>query len=136
MIKGKYRYLPKRFIMNKNEYRLFKLLSDALANTNYYIVPQVHLDELVRPFNTADRVYSFRHINQKSVDFVICDKKGMVPLLAIELDGNSHNNLSTQDRDAEVTRILKEIGLKFIRFNNTDLLQPAIVIGKINEIIK
>ncbi|HBZ36628.1 MAG TPA: hypothetical protein DEO26_02800, partial [Candidatus Veblenbacteria bacterium] len=40
------------------------------------------------------------------------------PLLAIELDDSSHERAGRQDRDAEVERIFKEVGLPLLRLAN------------------
>lgn len=135
MIKSKYFYLPKRFIMNHNEYKFFRLLNLALGY-KYSIVPQVHLDELVKPFSTGkSRIFSFRHINQKSVDFVICNKETMHPLLAIELDGASHTKKNSINRDIEVERILDEAGIKLKRFANDNHFSSVELEKQITEII-
>ena len=135
MIKSKYFYLPKRFIMNRNEYKFFRILNLALGY-KYSIIPQVHLDELARPETRGEsRIFSLRHINQKSVDFVICNKNSMHPLLAIELDGDSHKRKNYIDRDAEVVRILEEAKIPLKRFNN-DLYPNSVELGKeIEEVI-
>jgi very-short-patch-repair endonuclease len=106
--------------MNGNEYKFYKKLESAIG-LEYKILPQVHFDELVTPTKVSgDRIFSFRHINQKSVDFVVCDKTTVVPLVAIELDGKSHLQQKTKDRDLEVERILKEVNLPLLRFGNND----------------
>ena len=135
MIKSNYFYLPKRFIMNRNEYKFFQLLNNAFDN-KYSIIPQVHLDKLVKPASKGKfRIFSLRHINQKSVDFVICTKNGMRPLLAIELDGASHSQKKSIDRDLEVERILKEANIPLKRFNNNDHFNSAELEKSILEII-
>lgn len=136
MIKSKYRYFPKRFIMNRNEYYFFRLLTSAVGS-EYYVVPQVHLDELVKPAKDKQtRLFSFRHINQKSVDFVLCSKGGMKPILAIELDGKSHKEKKNIDRDKEVETILREIGLPLLRFENYSNLDKEELKHQILESVK
>lgn len=106
--------------MNGNEYKFYKKL-DSAVGLEYKILPQVHFDELVTPTKVSgDRIFSFRHINQKSVDFVVCNKTTLVPLVAIELDGKSHLKQMTKDRDVEVERILKEVNLPLLRFDNNN----------------
>lgn len=101
--------------MSPSEYLFYKQLITATEN-RYSIIPQVHLDELVKPTEKGNqRIFSFRHINQKSVDFVICDKQTLSPKLAIELDDRSHKMPDRIERDVEVERILKETGLPLVR---------------------
>jgi len=115
-----FNYLPKWCIMNRNESRFFKILELAVGY-KYFILPQVHLDELIKPYSSKNsRIFSFRHINQKSVDFVICTKDTLHPLLAIELDGSSHNTEKSITRDKEVERILQEVHVPLKRFRNDE----------------
>lgn len=132
MIKNKFRYLPKWFIMNPNEYKFYKHLL-SFIDSKYSIVPQVHLDDLVKPVytNKKDRLFSLRHINQKSVDFIVCNKYSMHPMFAIEIDGNSHKSEMSIERDTEVESILKEAGIPLLRLkneyvSNSDKIKTAI----------
>ena len=102
--------------MNPSEYKLYQFLNIFIDN-KYAVIPQVHLDELVKPENglKSMRIFSFRHINQKSVDFVICNRITMHPLLAIELDDKSHEREERKDRDEEVERILRESNILLLR---------------------
>ena len=111
-----FRYLPKKFLMNHNEFMFYKKLDEALGS-QYKIIPQVHLDELAQPKRSSWRIFSFRHINQKSVDFALCDKKTFAPVIAIELDGDSHLEKAIQERDIEVGRILQEVDMPLVRFS-------------------
>ena len=91
----------------------------------YYFFPQIHLDAIVFPRNTGkDRLFAFRHINQKSVDFVACSKKDMQPLFAIELDDKTHNLPTRIERDKEVERILHGAAIPLIRIENRGRFEP------------
>lgn len=121
--------------MNGNEYKFYKKLDSAIG-LEYRILPQVHFDELVTPTKVSgDRIFSFRHINQKSVDFVVCNKTTLVPLMAIELDGKSHLQQKTKDRDLEVERILKEVNLPLLRFDNDDNVSIEDIRDKIDKLL-
>jgi very-short-patch-repair endonuclease len=92
---------------------------------DYYFFPQIHLDAIVQPTVTRkDRFYAFRHINQKSVDFVACDKKQLRPLFAIELDDKTHNRPKRIERDREVESILRGAGIPLIRLENRGRFEP------------
>lgn len=91
----------------------------AEMGQDYYFFPQVHLDSIVTPKDSGkSRLFAFRHINQKSVDFVACDKKLLRPLFAIELDDKTHNLPSRRTRDIEVERILHYACIPLIRIAN------------------
>ena|SRR3989339_984769 len=116
--KSTYRYQRKEFFMSRPEHLFFDVLV-SIVGDRYYVFSQVHLstilDNKVKGQNWRG---AFRHIDEKSVDFVICDKAYIKPLLAIELDDSSHERAGRQDRDAEVERIFKEVGLPLLRFPN------------------
>lgn len=86
----------------------------------YYIFAQVHLPTIVdHKINGQNWRGALAHINQKSVDFVLCDKAYIIaPKLAIELDDRSHERLDRVDRDHEVERILKTAGVLLLRLGN------------------
>lgn len=116
--KSTYRYKRKEFFMSRPEHLFFDVLV-SIVGDRYYVFSQVHLstilDNKVKGQNWRG---AFRHIDEKSVDFVICDKAYIKPLLAIELDDSSHERAGRQDRDAEVERIFKEVGLPLLRLAN------------------
>ena len=116
--KPKFQYARKDFIMTRAEHECYAALV-AEMGASYYFFPQIHLDAIVYPKNTRnDRLYAFRHINQKSVDFVACSKKDLRPLFAIELDDRTHNLPKRIERDKEVERILHGAGMPLIRIEN------------------
>lgn len=116
--KQRFEYRRKDGVMTDAERECFQVLV-AEMGLDYYFFPQVHLDAIVQPTNIQEnRFNAFRHINQKSVDFVACDKKMLRPLFAIELDDKTHNQRNRVERDKEVERILKGAGIPLIRIEN------------------
>ncbi len=118
-IKSLYNYKRKDFLISRPEHEFFDILVEVVGN-QYYVFPQVHLDAIVYPQKySGKRVFPFRHINQKSVDFVICDKAYIKPLLAIELDDRTHEREDRKERDVEVERILREAEFPLLRVGNS-----------------
>lgn len=124
-----YKYERRDFLLTRAEHEFYDLLIKAVGHT-YYVFTQVHLPTLVKHKINGQNWYgAFRHIDEKSVDFVLCDKVNIAPKLAIELDDQSHERLDRQKRDGEVERILREAGLPLLRmenlgqFNASDLAQ-------------
>ncbi|SRR5260221_9933828 len=116
--KAKFQYGRKDFIMTRAEHECYDALV-AEMGASYYFFPQIHLDAIVYPKDTRkDRLYAFRHINQKSLDFVACGKESMRPLFAVELDDKTHNQPKRIERDQEVKRILHGAGIPLIRIEN------------------
>ena len=79
----------------------------------YTILTKVRLADLIEA-NVHPRWHTnFARIQSKRVDFVICDA-GLCPLVAVELDGSSHNSTDGQQNDHLMDRILKEASLEIV----------------------
>jgi hypothetical protein len=113
-----FHYSRRDALMTRAERECYTALVAEMGN-DYHFFPQIHLDSLVIPTDSGpSRLYAFQHINQKSVDFVACDKVNLNPLFAIELDDKSHNLPRRIARDKEVERILDEAKIPLVRVRN------------------
>jgi len=116
--KAKYQYKKQNFFMTRAEHEFFDVLTKAVG-ADFLIFAQVHLPTLIdHKIKGQNWRGAFRHISEKSVDFVLCDKSYISPKLAIELDDKSHERPDRQTRDNEVERILKDAGLPLLRIEN------------------
>lgn len=116
--KSPYNYKKKDFLMSRAEHEFFDILVEVVGN-QYYVFPQIHLSTILDNKVVGQNWRgAFRHIDEKSVDFVICDKAYIKPILAIELDDRTHEREDRKGRDGEVERILNESGLSLLRFGN------------------
>lgn len=115
-----YHYHRKNKFITDAEREFFTVLVEAVKD-QYFVFPQVHLpsivDEHIKGQNWRG---AFRHIDEKSVDFVLCSKEYLNPILAIELDDHSHDRDERKARDIEVERILKEAELPLLRITCQD----------------
>ncbi len=115
---SKYLYQKKDFFLSRAEHEFYDALASAV-DKDYLIFAQVHLPTLVVSEGIGkERFSAFRHINGKSVDFVLCDKAYISPKLIIELDDRTHERPGRVERDVEVERILREAGLPLLRIRN------------------
>ena len=113
-----YKYARKDFLISRPEHEFFDILVEILGS-KYHIFTQVHLPTILdHKIKGQTWKAAFSHINGKSVDFVICDKIYIKPLLAIELDDKSHDRLDRIERDSEVERMLQEAEMPLLRFGN------------------
>jgi len=107
-------YIKKNYLLTEAEHRFFIALQKAITN-QYYIFPQIHLANLLYiPKRTRNWQSYFNRIIQKSVDFVICEKEYLSPILAIELNDSSHNLPNRIERDHFVETALQEGGLPIL----------------------
>ncbi len=118
-VKPLYKYKKKDFLITRPEHEFFDILVEILGD-KYHVFTQVHLPTILdhKVPNGQNWKGAFSHINGKSVDFVICDKDYIKPLLAIELDDKSHEREDRILRDSEVERMMEESGMKLVRFEN------------------
>ncbi len=129
--KPKYNYKRRNWFLTKAEHEFYKALVQAVGQ-DYIIFAQVHLPTLLDEKVVGQNWRAaFRHVSQKSVDFVLCDKTYISPKLAIELDDKSHDRPDRQDRDIEVERILKGAGMPLLRIQNHGTFNPQELSQKI-----
>lgn len=122
-----YTYIAKDVPMTRTEADFFIKLNGAVEQ-RYYVFPQMHLSALLKTnVSENDRLYAFRHINGKSVDYVLCDKQTLRPTYAIELDDYTHNQAARRKRDAEVERIFDEANLPLVRFSDKNISAEGII---------
>lgn len=122
-----YSYTAKSLPMTRTETDFFVKLERAVSE-RYYVFPQVHLSAILDyKVKGQDWKYAFRHINGKSVDFVLCDRETLRPFYAIELDDYTHDAPDRKKRDAEVERIFDVADLPLVRFKNKDISEQDII---------
>jgi very-short-patch-repair endonuclease len=127
----KYNYKRHNWLLTKAEREFYEVLIQVVEQ-DYIVFTQVRLSALFdhkvegQNWNAA-----FRHISQKSVDFVLCDKEDISPKLAIELDDRSHERFDRQNRDIEVERIFKQAGMPLLRIQNSGVFNPQEIAEKI-----
>jgi very-short-patch-repair endonuclease len=131
--KPRFEYRRKHCVMTNAEQECFHALVSEMGE-DYHFFPQIHLDAIAQPTDSRkESFYAFRHINQKSVDFVACDKKQLRTLFVIEIDDKTHKQQKRIERDQEVERILHHAGIPLIRIENHGQFEPkelAMVVQK------
>lgn len=133
-VKKKYEYKRKNFFLTRAEHECYDALVSAVGQ-DYYIFAQVHLPTIIDNKVVGQNWRAaFRHIDEKSVDFVLCDKAYISPKLAIELDDRTHERPDRKNRDIEVERILKDAGLPLLRLDNRNRFNLAELSQKIREL--
>lgn len=131
--KDRYSYKAKEHVMTSYEEMFFRTLSDIVGE-KYYIFPQVHLSTVLdHKIPKQNWSYALRHINQKSVDFVLCDKNSLKPVYAVELDDRTHDSAIRIERDRIVEAIFKNANFPLVRFRDFRNLSKEDVIAKFQD---
>ena len=105
--------------MITNAERSFLSVLKMACGDTYVISPKARLGDVVYVQKGTDaklRQSIQNRINQKHVDFLLLDPKTLAPVLVIELDDKSHQSAAAQSRDLVKDKVLKDAGLRMIRF--------------------
>jgi very-short-patch-repair endonuclease len=134
-----YQYTSKKFLMTPSEHECYNVLLQTFGDT-YYIFPQIHLPTIVyaKRFHQPYRRFfaAFTHINQKSVDFVLCDKRDISPKLVIELDDSTNLKPKRIRRDKEVERILNTVHLPIFRIPHDKRVDTIYIKQGVENVLK
>ena len=127
-IKKEYVYIKKSCAMTPSELSFYKTLHEAVNGC--VIIPQAHLSMFLdHEIKGQSWKAAFARINGKSVDFLICTND-MKPLIAIELDDNTHNQPDRKTRDGFVNSIIANTNMPLLRFKagewNSEIIKHRI----------
>lgn len=133
--KLQYRYIAKKDIMTNAEKQFYKKLQ-AVCDDDILIFPQIHLSSLFdHKIKGQNWKGAFSSINQKSVDYLLCDRNTLRPLLVIELDDNTHKRPDRIIRDKIVNEIFSSSSIFLLRvsdLNIDDKILKANIIKKVS----
>lgn len=112
-----YAYRAKPSLLTPTELSFYRQLTTAVDG-KYHIVPQAHLstflDHRIKGQNWRAALAT---VQRKSVDFLLCSKETLRPIIAIELDDASHNRPDRISRDMLVANILISSNIQLVRFS-------------------
>ena len=113
-------YKKKNYFFNQSERKFYYTLSDILGD-KYFLFSKVRILDLLYLPKYQQNSYLYRNkIQSKHIDFLVCDKQNIKPLLIIELDGNSHLRKDRIERDKFVNEIFRDAGLPIIHIKVSD----------------
>ena len=133
--KLQYKYYAKSYVMTSRENECFKILNEVFSS-KWFVIPQVHLSALLdykvkgQNWNAA-----FRHINGKSVDFVLIGKESFKVICAIELDDSTHNKPERKERDVEIERIFNQARIPLARISKFESMTKPELAKAITDVI-
>jgi hypothetical protein len=110
-----YPYQMRGMLLSDAELKFFDSLK-KVTGENVYICTKVGLSDIfiVKSNDQSQyRIYTNK-IDRKHVDFLICDKKTMRPLVGLELDDKSHQREDRRARDAFVDEVFKAAKLPIV----------------------
>ena len=124
------RYQKNRSLFSPRELVFYRALIEAVGS-EYQVFAKVRLADFVFLANEPkDRKAHVNPILCKHVDFLLCAREELKPVLAIELDDSSHRTkYDTHESDEFKKRTFGAIGLPLLRIE----LQPKYSVPELGE---
>lgn len=110
-------YTKKKYFLNEVEKDFYDKLKLVLEDTNYYICPKVSLTSFIYVNEEYDYKYYFDKIKTKFIDYLICDKSTMIPLIVIELDSPDYKSKDIIELDKFFNMTLNDADIPIFRFD-------------------
>jgi hypothetical protein len=105
-------YSARSSFFNSSEKMFYKILKDELGE-KYDILSKVRVEDLIE---SSSKSYSYRNkIKSSHIDFVLLDKNTYRIVVAIELDGASHNNHSAEQKDSFKDELFNRVNIPLYR---------------------
>ena len=118
----------KRWFFSQSERTLFLSLLKTVEGTPYSIFPNVRLNDIFLIAKSAqDQRGTYARLRDKHVDFLIVEGSDFRPVLALELDGASHDNEVQQFRDEVKNVAFRSAGVPLIRLDAQKYYSPAVL---------
>ena len=108
-------YQKSKSVLTYRERILLRAIRRAVAG-EYTILMKVRMGDFVWLANEPqDRKFHSNQVQCKHVDFLLCDKVTIEPLLVIELDDSSHKSYDHVERDKFKDDTFDAAGIPYIR---------------------
>ena len=121
----------KRKFLTDNEKRYYNYLSNYAEKRNFQIISKIRLADLVevdQKYSTRniDKKISFSKISSKHIDFALCNKTDLEPILLIEVDDYTHDRPERIERDKFIDKALRGAGYKIIHIRSIENLEKQL----------
>ena len=118
----RFKYRPRKHLMVGATKQCFQMLNN-LFGQKFYIIPEVSLSSLLsHKVGTQDRYAAYRFIENKTVDFVLCNKRTLRPICAVKLEEGIRNDIKepgSDPRDMEKFFRCSRIVIVFLHFTGS-----------------
>ena len=104
----------RKSLLSGAELVFYNALKDAVGD-RFLILLKTSVRDLCEITHRDVNQAAFNRVAAKQVDFVLCDKATLAPVVAIELDDSSHYERHSADRDAFMNELFRVIGVALIR---------------------
>ena len=125
--KDAYLYKPKTQFITKTEQDFFLAIRSSIPE-GYFVFPQVNLATFI------DRTDDMHYRNElfRNIDFLITSSE-FSPVIAIEINDQSHLTNDRRKRDEKVRMILEEAGIPLLKFWTSYGINPNYIKSRVSE---
>ena len=119
----------KKLLLTKNEWNFYKGILPICSENNLHIIAKVRLADLVEIEKGLDKKQwqkYFNKIQNKHIDFVLCNPENLKVIALVELDDKSHNRQDRIERDNFINKLCQKVGYRLIRVKNAEELKMKI----------
>jgi len=125
-------YLKKEHLFNETEKSFYKTMNQILQVSNYCVFVKVPLlDLLVLPRSTGNWVTHWNRVKSKHLDFVVCDKEELTPLVAISLETGS----SDKAEDVFLQQVLEHIKMPYIKVEARETYDAGEITRQLGQVL-
>ena len=134
----KFSYLKNASLLSESEKNFYFVLAGVIGK-EYLIFSKVRIFDILSIPKGLENGRYYQHKNKiqsKHVDFLLCNRKELKPLLAIELDDSSHRWPTRIIRDAFVDKAFASAGLPILHIHAATSYDPADLRQQIFSVIE
>jgi hypothetical protein len=107
-------------LMTQSERKFYRVLQEVVED-RWTVFAMVRIADLIKVRSGTPKHLSWHNrISCKHIDFVLCDKDQLSPLVGIELDDASHQRADRQERDRFVNQAFKDAAFPLLRIPTAD----------------
>lgn len=130
----RFHYRPKKQLMTGSQKHCFQILNDIFGE-RFYIIPDVALSSLLsHKVGSQSRSEAYSFIENKTADFVFCNKRTLRPVCAVKIDDNSKEHSSGND-PKDMEKFFRSAHLPFVRITNPKKLNRDTIIEEFSRVI-
>ena len=127
-------YHLKESLLTKNEMGFYETLKKVVED-DLIVFSMVRLADIFSIGRGKGYQAALNRINPRHIDFILCHKDTLRPVVAIELDDKSHERSDRIKRDEFVNQLFESAGLPLLRYPSKSHYTPNDVGGKLNSIL-
>lgn len=127
-------YRQRDDFLSPAELSFYRVLTQIIAD-KAIICPKVRVGDILFVAHPNENLSYINRINQKHVDFVLCDPTSMRPLGVVELDDASHGRSDRQSRDEFVDRAFEAAAVPIVHVPAQRAYRTTEVVGLVAPIL-